>query len=90
MIRTNLKAVRKFEKNNPLLPKCSLMNELITLLSDLGKKTSPPVGKPSDEGPVEVSNIKANGQPAQLDQQRIKRYLHKGPSKGHTGQKKGI
>lgn len=46
--------------NKPPLPERSLENGLLTFLSDLGKNANPPVDKPSDDGPVEVSNISAD------------------------------
>lgn len=42
-------------------PKVFTWEELITLLTELGKKANPPVDKPSDEGPMEGSNIPADG-----------------------------
>ncbi|XP_058982991.1 uncharacterized protein LOC131804318 [Musca domestica] len=58
LIRANLKAVRKFEKNHPLLPKCSLEKDLASLLVDIIKRVSTLVDAPSEDRNIPVDGTR--------------------------------
>lgn len=64
LIMANLKAVRKFEKNHPLLPKCSREMDLASLLVDLIKRASPLTDAHSDKGTVKKIPVDGATAPA--------------------------
>lgn len=49
LIRANLKAVRKFEKNLPIPYKCSLEKDFVSLLGNFIKRAGPLADTPSDK-----------------------------------------